>query len=149
MQKFFKHIKLKNADNYQTNKLQKKLSHNDVVMLTTIDLRGKPKSRPLPALASNMSDVWWFFSDEFFGKTNEITLHPLVCLSYSNFITQTYLSITGEAHLIYDPQKMYTLWEPSLKKWFPESLSTPNLLLLKIIIEEFEVWDKDPNKIIQ
>ena len=122
------------------SKLQNKIDSNDIVMLTTIDLRGKPKSRPLRLLNGYKSESLCFFSNEFFGKINEIVQNPLVCLSYSNPPTKTYLSMIGQAYINNDPQQMQELWQPILKEWFPACLKTPNLALLIINIEEIQEW---------
>ena len=122
------------------NELQRKLLPDDVIMLTTIDLRGKPKSRPLQILKIKEPQTLWFFSNEFIGQKNEISENPLVCLSYSNTFTHTYISIIGEAKIANDTHKMEDLWNDKLIKWFPKSLLTPNLALLKISIEEIENW---------
>ena len=126
--------------------LQNIFAPGDIMILTTVDLRGKPKSRPLLVIPMNKKETLCFFTNEFFGKTNEIVENPLVCLSYSKPETETYLSIIGQASISIEPQPMEVFWNPVFITWFPERLATPNLALLTIAIEEIESWDKDSNK---
>ena len=116
--------------------LPENIIETETIILTSIDLNGKPRSRPLPISKIIDNEIIWLFSNEFSGKKNEISENPLVCLSYSNPSSQLFLSIMGQAFINDSPQKMFSLWQPSLINWFPKSLDTPNLSLLKIIIEE-------------
>jgi general stress protein 26 len=40
-----------------------------------------------------------------------------------------------------DRGKIEQLWKPSLKAWFPQGTSEPDLALLKVDVERAEYWD--------
>ncbi len=114
----------------------------DICMLTTVDERGDPHSRPM----SNNRDVefdgdLWFFTYGSSHKVDEIGRVPKVNASFADVGNQLYASLSGDAELVRDRAKVEELWKPHLKAWFPEGVDTPDIALLKVTVERAEYWD--------
>ena len=64
-----------------------------------------------------------------------------VNLAYSDAGSQRYVSVSGHCELVRDHVKAKQLWNPVYKTWFPKGLDDPNLILLKVHVQEAEYWD--------
>lgn len=127
----------------------RELTHGiDFCMLTTID-GGHLRSRPMSTQEFEFDGELWFFTNENTHKIEEIEKDNRVSVAYSDTGGNTYLSISGRAHVVKDRAKMEELWNPVLKAWFPEGLDDPTLCLLKIPVERAEYWDGPSTKIVQ
>lgn len=115
----------------------------DFAMLTTVDpTDGTLRSRPM----STNGDVEfdgdvWFFTYASSHKVDEIEAEPQVNVSYAEPAKQNYVSLSGRARLVRDPEKIRQLWKPELKAWFPKGPDEPDIALLKVSVEKAEYWD--------
>jgi general stress protein 26 len=116
---------------------------NDIefAMLTTVDLEGSLRSRPLATRQFDSDGGLWFFTSISSGKIAEIDSHRRVNLSYSRPAHQNYASISGVTQVIRDEAKARELWTPMLLAWFPDGVDDPDLVLLRVLVEEAEYWD--------
>ncbi len=127
-------------DNLQ--KLREMVKDIDFCMLTTVDETGDLHSRPM----SSNGDIdpngdLWFFTAASSHKVSEIENLPKVNVSFADPENQHYVSITGTAQLVRDPNKIEELWRPEFKMWFPEGKDDPEVALLRISLEKAEYWD--------
>jgi general stress protein 26 len=53
------------------------------------------------------------------------------------------------AEIVTDRTKIEELWNPIHKAWFPKGVDDPNLVLLKISVEQAEYWDSPSSTIVQ
>jgi general stress protein 26 len=83
------------------------------------------RSRPMALQGNRCRWRSLVFSGRHSPKVNEIS----------------YVSISGNATLVDDKRKAAELWSPAVKAWFPKGLDDPELLLLKVSIEQAEYWD--------
>jgi general stress protein 26 len=126
----------------QIEKLRDLVKDTEFCMLTTIDDDGSLHSRPM----STNGDIeengdLWFFIYASSHKVDEINHHQQVNVSFSNPNKQSYVSMSGTAHLVKDRSKMQELWRPQLKAWFPQELDEPDIALLKVKVVKAEYWD--------
>lgn len=91
----------------------------------------------------------WFFTGKTTGKAHEIENDSRVNISFSNFDSNSYLSIYGEAEIVDDKAKEKELWNPLLKAWFPEGLEDPNLVLIRVRMQSAEYWDSNSSALVQ
>lgn len=110
-------------------------------MLTTAEPDGTLRSRPLSTLQMDAQGQLWFFTGQSSPKVDEVAQHHKVNLSYARPDKQDYVSISGTAETVRDRAKMQQLWTPWIKPWFPQGLDDPDLVLLKVTIDEAEYWD--------
>jgi general stress protein 26 len=112
-----------------------------IAMLTTEEVDGSLRSRPLATLQLDSAGRLWFFTGLSSGKVEEIDHHRKVNLSYANLDKQDYVSVSGHARLTQDREKMKQLWTRWVEPWFPKGLDDPDLALLEVTIDEAEYWD--------
>jgi len=121
------------------SKLNALLKGARICMLTTQDEHDNLRSRPMALQEADIETDLWFFTARHSPKVNEIKGDSRVNVSIIN--GNTYISISGSAALVDDKRKASDLWNPAYKAWFPKGLDDPELLLLKVSIEQAEYWD--------
>ncbi|MEC4815919.1 MAG: pyridoxamine 5'-phosphate oxidase family protein [Scytonema sp. PMC 1069.18] len=136
--------------NQQTKKLRELIKDIDVGMLTTVDEDGTLHSRPMSTNSEVEFDGdLWFFTYGSSHKVTEIEQQQRVNVSFSDPHKQTYVSMSGQAQLVRDRNKMQQLWKPELKAWFPKELDEPDIALLKVNVEKAEYWDAPSGFVVQ
>lgn len=131
------------------DKIESLLKSLKTGMMTT--LSGKEfHSRPMMYQEfDKKSHELWFFTGKATGKAHEIEEDPRVNISFSNYESNSYLSIFGEAEIVDDAKKEKELWNPILKAWFPEGLEDPNLVLIRVRVHSAEYWDSTSSALVQ
>lgn len=110
-------------------------------MLTTVDEDGFLRSRPMSTLEMDAEGSLWFFTSKTSPKIDGASENDHVNVCYARTDKQDYLSVSGRASTVRDREKMQALWTPWIKPWFPNGLDDPDLVLLKVTIEEAQYWD--------
>lgn len=118
-------------------------------MLTTIDVDGTLRSRPMLTQDYQQDGTLWFFSSDHYGKADELAADPRVNVTYSTPEKHRFISISGLAEIIHDEAKKRELWKPTFKEWFPEGSNDTHLALLKVYIQKAEYWDVPSNRLIE
>ena len=113
----------------------------DFAMLTTEDVDGSLRSRPMSTQKTEFDGELWFFTGGDSAKVYEIQHERQVNVSYAEPKSQTYVSVSGTATVVRDQAKIKELWNPLYKAWFPDGLDDPDLALLKVKVEKAEYWD--------
>ncbi len=67
--------------------------------------------------------------------------HRKANLSYADLARQSFVSVSGRARLLRDPDKARELWTQRVKPWFPSGLDDPDLGLAEVTVETAEYWD--------
>ena len=133
-------------DNLQ--KLREMVKEIDFCMLTTVDANGNLHSRPMSVNGDIDPDgELWFFTRASSQKVDEIAKLPKVNVSFADPENQHYVSITGNAQLVRDQNKIEELWKPEFKMWFPEGTEDPDIALLRVNLEKAEYWDSPSSTI--
>lgn len=112
-----------------------------VAMLTSQDPDGLLRSRPMASSNADFEGTLWFFTQGETEKVAEIELHPQVNVSYVSSAEHRYVSLSGRATLVDDPEKKKELWSPEHRPWFPQGVDDPGLRLIRIDVERAEYWD--------
>ena len=92
----------------------------EVAMLTTRRIDGHMVSRPMATQKRAAGADFWFATMKDLPKVAEILADPRVNLSYYKDRTTEWVSISGEAEISRDRDKIRELWEPDWKFWFPD-----------------------------
>lgn len=131
-------------------KLREMIKDIDLCMLTTVDEGDDLHSRPM-SLNGDVDDQGnlWFFTSSNSHKASEIERTPNVNVSFIDTDQQHYVSISGDAELVQDKQKIKELWKPVLKAWFPDGPDQPDIALLKVRVKKAEYWDTPSSTIAQ
>jgi general stress protein 26 len=110
-------------------------------MMTSMDADGALHSRPMSTMQMDAEGNLWFFTSMSSPKIDESTEHRKVAVTYARADKQDYVAISGTASVVRDKAKMMSLWTPWIKPWFPRGVEDPDLVLLKVSIDEAQYWD--------
>jgi general stress protein 26 len=129
--------------------LDEKIKDIKFAMLTTVDLDGTLRARPMTTLESDFDGTLWFFASNSTSTAAEIRHDAQVNLSYADPDHQRYVSVSGVAQIVRDRHKMEEFWKPVYKAWFPRGLDDPDLILLRVRVEKAEYWDSPSGAVVQ
>lgn len=130
-------------------KIAKMIKGIKFAMLSTITLDGHIHSRPMTTQNSTFNGELWFFSTRNAPFRADIDRNPEVNLAYAQPDGNAYVSLCGTAEFVEDHTKAEELWNPMLKAWFPEGISDPNLIMIKVKVHSAQYWDSPSAKVVQ
>lgn len=140
-------------DSTDHEKLAEMIKDIHVTMMTTNDAQGKMHCRPMATMAFENNDKFegtlWFVTKQDSFKVHDIERDKEVVLAYSHPTSQRYVVVYGLAAIEKDKLKMLTLWNQTLKNWFPKGLDDPEMVLIKVEVESAEIWDSPPSKMVK
>ena len=90
----------------------------------------------------------WFFTSRGSDKSGEIGQAAEVNLAYARPDDQSYVSISGTAHVVDDRAKARELWNPLHKAWFPKGVDDPDLRLIRVDVSGAEYWDSSSSAMV-
>ena len=105
-------------------------------------------TRPMSTQQVDENGCIWFMSDKNSTKNKEIQSDKRVQLFYSNKSSSEYLSILGNAEIVFDKKLIDEMWSAIAKAWFTEGKDDPSISLIKVTPEEGYYWDTKNNKMI-
>lgn len=129
-------------------KLRKLIRDSRVAMLTTVASDGTLRSRPMATPDGSFDGELWFITRFHSPKSDEIQENQRVNVTYASPKNDRYVSVSGTATLVRDPDKVKELWRGALKQWFPEGKRDPDLALLKVTVDRAEYWDANANRMV-
>ncbi len=118
-------------------------------MMTTVDPDGSLASRPMACQETDFDGDMWFFTQKTSGKILSLMKDQHVNLGYASLTEHRYVSVSGRAELVEDPQKAKELWSPFYRAWFPKGLEDPNLILIRVRVETAEYWNSPSSMVVQ
>jgi general stress protein 26 len=136
------------ADAEKARKLWDLIRGIRVAMLTSED-GPYLRSRPMTAIQTEFEGTLWFFTHASSHKRLEIQSSERVCVSYADPEKQDYVSMSGHARLVRDPEQIQTRWTEAARIWFPRGTSDPDIALLKVEVERAEYWDAPSSAMVQ
>jgi general stress protein 26 len=142
-------MNIEQQSNDELSKVARLIADIKFAMLTTATADGSLRSRPLSTLKMDAQGSLWFFTSLTSPKMDEIRDNAQVNLTYARPDKQDYVSVSGSAEMVRDKETMKELWTPWIKPWFPKGLDDPDLVLLKVNLEEAEYWDAPGSAIMR
>ncbi len=133
----------------RVERLKELIEDLKVAMLTTVHSDGSLRSRPMMTQDLDSDGTLWFFTGRDGQKSDDIIHHGEVNLSFSNPGDNKFVSISGNAQLVFDKEKAKELWTPFAKAWFPDGVDDPNLALIKVDVKGAEYWDVKSGFMVQ
>ena len=127
--------------------LAEKIKDVRLCMLTTIKEDGKTHSRPMYTQPIKEDGLVWFFINIESIKVQEIRKNPNIGLNYSDPGKDLFIFASGTATVTQDKEKINELWNPFLKAWFPKGKDDSSVALIKVELEQAEIWDSPDSKI--
>jgi general stress protein 26 len=127
--------------------LAEKMRDLDFCMLQTHGPGGAIATRPM----SNNREVAFdgdsrFFADTKAAMIGEIESDPRVGLSFQGKagvlgMRPLFIAIEGQAELIRERDQFEAHWTSGLKRWWPDGIDTPGLVLIKVHADRAHYWD--------
>jgi general stress protein 26 len=111
-----------------------------IALLTTVNREGQFHTRPVQTLEVEADATLWFFTDWTSPKVAELDHDVRVGLGYSDIAKNVYVALSGEARLIWDPQKAKELWSIEQRAYYPKGPDDERLALLRVAILHAEYW---------
>jgi general stress protein 26 len=115
----------------------------DLCMFTTISGRGMTASRPM----SNNSDVEYNGESFFFtwgkaklAKDIEKNAHVNLTFTGSKRFQKIFISVSGNAKVIKDREKMRDHWNKDLEIWFDKGIDTPGIAMIQVKAKHIKYW---------
>lgn len=111
---------------------------------------GHLHSRPMTTQNARLDDGGlWFFMSRRGEPVADLMAEPTVNLAYADPDKDTYVSVSGTARVVNDPDKARELWKKVNEAWFPGGLDDPDLALVVVNIAHAHYWDIQENKLVQ
>lgn len=110
---------------------------------------GKLYSRPIAYAEVDSENNVWFFTDINSNKIANIIANNQVNFSFANHAANEYVSLSGTAEIITDPEIMDEKWKFYMRAWFPEGRDGDRLSLIRVEPETVEYWDGSRSKVVQ
>ena len=133
----------------ETAKLAELIRDIRVAMFTTYSTSGKPHTRPMYTQhvePETFDGTLWFMTSADCAKVRELKSDSTVQVVYSSYEKNRFVVLNGTATVERNPAQARELWNVHAKGWFPDGPDDPNLLLVKVHVDEGEYWD-GPSKI--
>jgi general stress protein 26 len=120
-------------------------------MLTTRHADGYLQSRPMTTQNSRLDEngTLWLFMSCLSDSAIDLRACPSVCMSYADTSADSYVSVSGDAHVSDDEAMKRELWTLPAKAWFPGGVGDPDLLLVRLDVQRADYWDVTESKIVQ
>ena len=132
------------------DKLTELIKDIKFAMFTTHKTAGHLHSRPMTTQNKRIDDdSLWFFMSRSGDPVSEFHGDDQVNVSYANPSSDTYVSVTGTAHVVEDMAKKKALWNKPAEAWFKGGVDDPDLALVQVRIEHADYWDVKESKVVQ
>ncbi|MEO7976960.1 pyridoxamine 5'-phosphate oxidase family protein [Flavobacterium sp.] len=106
---------------------------------------GRLQSRPMSVQEIDEDGNLWFLSDKNSNKNDEINMNSKVEVFFAQ-PHDKFLTLHGNATILYDRRKIKDLWNPIIKVWMPEGEDDPNLSIIKVTPEDGYYWNNKNGK---
>ena len=126
---------------HDLTKLFEKIKDVRIAMLTTFNEQHQLHSRPMATIKPDADGSLLFLTDKESAKVYELQKDSQVNLNYGDPSSSVYASVTGRASTYRDQAKIDELWSEPFKAWFPKGKEDPNIMILKVEIQQAEYWD--------
>jgi general stress protein 26 len=98
------------------------------------------RARPMAAYVEEEDGKVYFLTDKESAKEEEVAEHPEVCLAFADAGAQKYVSVSGDAALSNDRERIRKIWSPAAKAWW-EGPDDPAIRLLAVTPRDAQYWD--------
>ena len=96
-------------------------------------------ARPMAVAAVEGSDCLWFVMSDDSPKAAELRADPRVSATFQ--AGRRFVALSGNAAIVRDRAKIRALWKDTWKVWFPEGAEDPSIALIRVSVDDAELWD--------
>lgn len=105
-------------------------------------------SRPMHAYCARGEGKIFFIIDMSSEKTHEIGEGDAVNLVFVDIAAQHYVSVTGTARVLRDPERQKAMWNPFAEAWLPQGPEAADVGLIEVTLDEAVYWDSPASKLV-
>jgi general stress protein 26 len=131
------------------SKLNELIQGIPTAVLTTVRPDSSLHSRPRAAQPIDDSGAFWFLTGSNTEKVEAVRTIQRVNLAFLDHAADRYVSVSGFCELVRNSAKAKSLWKPEYKTWFPGGLEDPDLVLMRIVVQEAEYWVPSQGHMLQ
>jgi general stress protein 26 len=131
--------------NHDTEKVWELSEKIDFCMLVTRH-GGAMRSRPMSTHVDRAANAFLFLTSVDDYKDDEIAKDPSVNLAFADNKGMRYLSVSGNASILNNREKIKELWSVPAEAWW-DSPEDPSIRILKVLPDSAEYWES-PGKIV-
>jgi general stress protein 26 len=114
---------------------------NDIPVAMVVTREGEHmRGRPMAVRPAREEGAIEFLTDVDAPKADQIRRHQTICLALADNRRQKYLSITGHAEIIDDPERVKAIWSVYDKAFWPDK-NDPRIRILRVTPESAEFWE--------
>ena len=134
--------------NGNIEKLRSLIKDIRIAMLCTMAGDGM-RARPMATQTVEFDGDLWFMTKAQSGKEREIDTDPRVAVIYEDAGRNLFVSVSGEARVLNDREKVAELWSEAYEIWFPEGKDDPSIRLIKVRADKADYWDGPEGTVAQ
>lgn len=98
------------------------------------------RARPMAMRPARDEGVIYFLTDADAAKADEIGRNASICLALADNKSQKYVSITGQAEIVEDRDRVEKLWSIYDRAFWPDK-NDPRIRVLRVKPENAEFWE--------
>jgi general stress protein 26 len=106
-------------------------------IFVTVDENGKPHAREMSPFSPENNWVIWLGTSQGSRKTKQIQHNPNVVIFYYETKGLSYVSVSGKARLVNDPDKKAKYWVDGWQNYYPDR--SKNYILIEVTPEKLEI----------
>lgn len=110
-------------------------------MMSTVNKKGDIHAWPMTTTETSLgAREIWFIGDKTSDVVKDIEDNKRVGLTYASQDQKNYVSISGNAELSDDQDKLEELWSAIDNAFFEQGKEDPNVQLIKVVPHGVECW---------
>jgi general stress protein 26 len=119
-------------------------SYSNAMLVTCAKENGDLHGRPMALAEATDNGELWFVSEVESKKIAEIASDPRVGVIMQS--DMSWISVSGEAHIVRDRERVKALWQEQWRVWFPKGADDTDLVLVHVKPHRAEYWDNRGQK---
>ncbi|WP_352336483.1 pyridoxamine 5'-phosphate oxidase family protein [Psychrobacter sp. 16-MNA-CIBAN-0192] len=123
------------------DKIQEVVKDIKFAMMSTTNKKGDIHAWPMTTSETSIgAKEIWFIGDKTSDVVKDIQDDARIGLTYASQDAKNYVSISGNAELVTDQDKLDELWSPVYNAFFAHGKEDENLQLIKVVPHGAECW---------
>lgn len=123
------------------DKIQAVIKDVKFAMMSTINDKGDLHAWPMTTSEADVAGKEiWFIGDKTSDVVKDIQKNAKVGLTYATQDEKNYVSVSGNAELSTDKDKLDDLWSPVYNAFFEHGKEDENIQLIKVVPHGAECW---------
>jgi general stress protein 26 len=120
-----------------------------IAMLTTVEVGGLLRARPMTTVQKEFGGTLWFFSPTDSDAVHAVRENEQVCVAYANPDKADFVSLSGLGAVVTETAIKEVLWNSMVQTWFPQGPSSSEVAIIKIDVTRAEYWNSRSNNLVQ